>query len=105
SMLGLGDASRGALRSVIRILGLSRRYDRNPEAAERPQRTPPLKVRKYLEKLVDGSGSSLPDLMESVANLLLDTGVAPGWLLGVSNLDSGLTLLAPEGSTEWVCRR
>lgn len=101
--LGLGESSRDALRSVIRILGLSRRYNRNPEASERAQRTPPMKVRKYLEKLVDGS--SLPDLMESVAALLLDTGVAPGWLLSVSNPESGLTLVAPETASEWICRR
>lgn len=103
--LGIGDASREALRGVIRILGLSRRYDCNPNAQERPQRTPPQKVRRYLEKLVGGGGMSLGDLEEAIAVLLLDSGIAPGWLLTVSNPDSPLTLIAPESDREWVCRR
>ena len=103
--IGLGDGSRQCLQSVIRILGLSRRYDHNPQAQERTKRTPPQKVSRYLEKLVAPGGPTLAELQEEMAVLLLDSGVAPGWLLAASNPDVRLTLIRPSADLEWVCRR
>jgi DEAD/DEAH box helicase domain-containing protein len=102
--LGLGEHSRDVFRSAIRILGIAGRYEESRSMpTPRPQRTPPRALERYLRKVADVHGVRLADLQEDVAALLLDSGLAPGWILRTSDPKVSLALVEPPNDLEWQC--
>jgi DEAD/DEAH box helicase domain-containing protein len=102
---GLGAESRQVLQSAVRILGISRRFEQNPFVQGRASRTPPRNLRRYLEKVARSHSIDAHDLEADIARLLLDSGIAPEWVLRTGSPDVPLALLEPPSDSEWVCHR
>ena len=99
-------ADRGAdlleqvLRSVVRILGASRRYQgtwfRYPRATTR-RRT----VKDYLKVVAEGRCDE-EQLIDQVASTLTGS-IAPGWILQTNPVTQPLRLVPPDERQRWVC--
>lgn len=96
--LGSTEAKQ-VLSSVIRILGLRRRWvggDAQPAAKT------PRAVKGYLKAVGKQHGVDPEDLAEWVARALAEAGLLKEWLLDLTSLTAGL-LLEPCGQEEFVC--
>ena len=92
------DVARDVLRSVVRILGSSRRY---PGTFFRyPTDTPPVAVKAYLKAVAYGRCEE-DQLIERVSQTMAT--VAPQWLLNTSPVKSTLRLVSPMDRKRWVC--
>lgn len=109
------DVPQGPLQSqrwlevvsaAIRILGVSGRYD-DSESDPQPriQRTAPRAVRTYLEKIAVSDHLDLADLENAVATALVDSGMAPDWILNTRDPSLRLLLVRSTGTRRWVCSR
>jgi DEAD/DEAH box helicase domain-containing protein len=87
------------LRSVVRILGTSRRY---PGSWYRqPISTMPKAVKDYLKVVATGRCDET-ELVEQVSNTIA-AGVASGWILETRKGTSSLRIVSPASPTRWVC--
>jgi DEAD/DEAH box helicase domain-containing protein len=91
--------AREVLRSVIRILGASRRYQGTWFRHETD--TAPRAVKQYLKVVSEGRCDE-EQLIDQVASTMTGT-IAPGWLLQTNPVTSGLRLLCPADRRRWVC--
>jgi DEAD/DEAH box helicase domain-containing protein len=90
--------ARDVLRSVIRILGSSRRY---PGTYFRyPSDNVPVAVKEYLKVVAQGRCDDTR-LIECVSQTMAS--VAPQWILNTSPVKSNLRLVSPENDTRWIC--
>lgn len=93
------EASRDVLRSVIRILGMSRRY---PGTWYRfPSDNLPKTVKDYL-KAVAASRCDESELFEAASETMM-SGIAPLWILDTHPGTSRLRVVGPADSKRWVC--
>lgn len=93
------EQARDVLRSVIRILGSSRRY---PGTWFRyPTESPPKAVSDYLKAVAAGQCDEA-DLLGQVTSTVA-AGIAPGWILDTNQGTSSLRVVSPSGSSRWVC--
>ena len=91
--------AREALRSVIRILGASRRYQGTwfrYETANMPKA-----VKDYLKVVAEGRCDE-EQLIDQVAATLTGS-IAPGWILQTNPSTSGLRMVSPTSEARWVC--
>lgn len=93
------DTATQVLESVIRILGIRRRwiggeYDESANA--------PLAVRDYLKAVASRHGADAGDLEAWVAEELARSAAMTGWLLNLRSYSAPF-VLAISGSTLWVC--
>ena len=93
--------SRDVLRSVIRILGVSKRWQGGDKNAT--IRTP-RNVKSYLEAVATRHVLDVTELTEWVKATLEDRGVAKDWLVRAMGLDSSLTIVGGS-DTSWSCDR
>lgn len=105
--LGLGPVvSREVLRSSIRILGIAGRYEGSRSEPEfRAQSKPPGPLARYLKQVSVRQSVPLPDLEEDIHSLIVESGLAPGWILRTSDVDVPLALVEPPNEEEWLCER
>src|SRR5262249_7269607 len=89
------------LRSVIRILGTSRRYQGND--ARRETDNTPRNVQSYLKAVAAGRCDE-GDLIEAVAGSLTST-IAPKWDLRIKGVDSPLKIVETIDRRRWICPR
>ena len=98
------DAWAEVVAGAIRILGIAGRYDDSETMPEpRPHRTPPAPVRDYLDKVVAIHHLPVAELAEKLAVALLDSEIAPGWVLGTRDPSLPLALAKRTEDTRWVC--
>jgi DEAD/DEAH box helicase domain-containing protein len=91
------DDREEALRSVIRIFGLSRRYPGAPYEAEGPPRA----FKRYVAALAERHGiESAIEFQASIVDALRDSGALHEWTL---TLDGLKVAFKPEGVTAWRC--
>lgn len=96
-----GDARLDVVRSVIRILGLSRRYK---GARGRPgSPTMPRPVKQYLEAVAKVHSVDADLLKASVTRVLESTRSIDQWLLATQGLESPLSIVLFEGEGRWIC--
>ena len=88
------------LRSVVRILGLKRRYygTWGQEAVAMPGA-----VRDYLNRVAEGQCSA-DALVDAVTRAVLDGGIAPGWKLDTRPTAVQFRLTTPTDPQRWECR-
>jgi DEAD/DEAH box helicase domain-containing protein len=94
------ETASEVVRSVIRILGTSRRYVGGNSSSGVPEA-----VRKYLEAVADSHGIQSSDLLEVAEGSLDQTGVAPDWVLSTVSADSKLVLVVSSSDDRWTCPR
>lgn len=93
------EAARQVLRSVVRILGSTRRY---PGTYFRfPSETMPKDVKAYLKVVAEGRCDE-ERLVDAVSATLVGS-IAPGWILGIAPVTSQLRFVQPPDGTRWVC--
>jgi DEAD/DEAH box helicase domain-containing protein len=91
--------AREVLRSVVRILGTTRRY---PGTYFRyPSESIPRDVKAYLKVVAEGRCDE-EQLIDAVTSTVAGP-IAPQWILDISALGSQLRLLEPTGTARWVC--
>jgi DEAD/DEAH box helicase domain-containing protein len=93
------NVARQVSRSVVRILGISRRYQGT--WYRYPSESAPKAVRDYLTAVAAGRCDE-EHLIEQVAACLTGT-VAPGWILQTNPITSALRLVYPSDHRRWVC--
>lgn len=93
------SVAREVLRSVIRILGASRRYQGTWFRYETD--AAPRAVKHYLKVVAEGRCDE-KQLLDQVTNTIIGT-LAPGWILQTNPVTSGLRLLCPTDGRRWVC--
>jgi DEAD/DEAH box helicase domain-containing protein len=86
-----------AARSVVRILGLARRYQGSWKS---DSATMPKAVKSYLKAVALGRCDE--DALIESADRSFTMSIAPGWILITNSLTSPLSVLVG-GSTRWVC--
>ncbi len=91
--------SREVLRSVVRILGLSRRYEGS--YFRYPAEHPPRNVSDYLKAVASGRCDE-QDLIDQVSSTFAN-GIAPGWILNTSPVDSMLRIIYSSSPNRWIC--
>jgi DEAD/DEAH box helicase domain-containing protein len=96
-----GDARLDVVRSVIRILGLSRRYKGARGRTATP--TMPRPVKQYLEAVAEAHSVNTDLLKASVTKVLESTGAIDEWLISTQGLESPLSIVLSEGGSRWVC--
>jgi DEAD/DEAH box helicase domain-containing protein len=92
-------AARQALRSVLRILGASRRYQGTwfrYESANMPKA-----VKDYLKVVAEGRCDE-DQLIDQVTATMTGS-IAPGWILQTNPSTSGLRMVSPMSDVRWVC--
>lgn len=90
--------SREATQAIIRILGTSRRFVGGNSSSGVPRA-----VRSYLSAVADRHGVDADDLVAAAASTIDRPGVAPGWVLDTTSLNSRLELMVATTSERWVC--
>lgn len=98
--LGSEDLDGQVLSSVIRILGIRRRWvggDSNPITA------PPPAVKGYLKAVAELHSVKMGEIQEWVSSELVKAGLVQDWLLDLKSLAVPLVLI-PCGTEEFVCR-
>jgi DEAD/DEAH box helicase domain-containing protein len=93
------DVARQALRSVVRILGASYRYQGSK--FRYPSDNPPKNVRDYLKAVASGQCDE-DELVEQVATTF-NSAIAPGWILTSNPVESTLRVVRPSSVLRWVC--
>jgi DEAD/DEAH box helicase domain-containing protein len=95
-----GSTSREALRSVLRILGIARRFP-----GGNPSTGMPKAVKAYLTAVADRHGVDPQELIDAAASAVDRDGVAPGWSLATTSASSRLELVAAATpvTERWVC--
>ena len=94
------ELSRQVLRSVVRILGVSYRYDGSK--FRYPADNPPKNIRDYLKAVASGRCDEQELTYQVDATMM--AGIAPGWILVTNPVDSTLRVVKPGSSMRWVCR-
>jgi len=94
------DAARQILRSVVRILGASNRYQGSK--FRYPADRPPRNVTDFLKSVALGRCDE-EDLIDQVA-VTMGAGIAPGWILETNPVECTLRVVRPDLRTRWVCR-
>lgn len=98
----LGEASeRDVLRSVVRILGVGRRWT---DGERQPTVKPPRILTAYLDGLCAKHGVDKDDLVEWIKTALESVDALSGWLIRATKLGSPLSVAAA-GQQRWVCER
>jgi DEAD/DEAH box helicase domain-containing protein len=92
--------ARQVLRSVVRILGASNRYQGSK--FRYPADNPPRNVLAYLKAVAIGRCDE-QDLIEQVSSTLI-AATAPGWILTTNPVESMLRVVRPSATTRWICR-
>lgn len=87
------------LRSVVRILGATRRYQGT--WFRYPREDAPKDVKDYLEAVAAGRCDE-QRLLDAVSSTVTGS-IAPGWILQTNPVTSPLRLVRPLGDTRWVC--
>jgi DEAD/DEAH box helicase domain-containing protein len=98
------DVSAEVLASVIRILGISGRYNGNPWPRD-PVVKAPKPVRHYLEAVAARHSISADALIEAVEERIVASGIAPGWLLACDDTEVPIQFSQPQSGDVWVCKR
>ena len=88
------------VRSIIRILGTSRRYAGGNSSTGMPDA-----VKKYLRAVAELQGVDPTDLSDAVESALDQPGVAPEWMLSTASADSKLELVVATSDDRWICSR
>ncbi|MBF4766613.1 DEAD/DEAH box helicase [Nocardioides agariphilus] len=97
--LGDGDLGRQALSSVIRILGIRRRWVGSDSS---PLASPPSAVTQYLKAVAETHSVDVTELREWVSTELTKAGLLQDWLLDLKSLAVPLVLVPCTGR-EFVC--
>lgn len=92
--------ARQVLRSVVRILGTSSRYQGS--RYQYTSEAAPKIVKDYLSAVAIGRCDE-DDLIDRVSDTLVRA-IAPGWVLTTSPVESTLRIVSPTSSTRWICR-
>jgi DEAD/DEAH box helicase domain-containing protein len=92
------DAGAQALRSAIRLLGLTRRYDGARFQAEGMG----LALRRYLMAVAERQGLEPAELEQAIEEALREPGVAKEWSLALPSLQ---IVLASDDARGWRCQR
>lgn len=92
----IDQAGRETLHSVIRILGIRRRWS-GGEA--NPSTSTPRAVKNYLRAVAELHGVALPDLTDWVRGQLSKGGLVEGWLINIKALNSPLAIIPVAGRT------
>jgi DEAD/DEAH box helicase domain-containing protein len=92
--------AREALRSVVRILGVSNRYQGS--RFRYPADNVPKNVKNYLKAVAAVGRCDEDELIEQVSSTFTSS-IAPGWLLVTNPIDSALRIVRPGSNTRWVC--
>ena len=92
--------ARETLRSVVRILGVGRRYQGT--SYRYPTENAPRNVKEYLKAVAAGRCDEQDLIAEASATLTAT--IAPGWILTTALTDSTLRVVRPAMATRWVCR-
>ncbi len=88
------------VRSIIRILGTSRRYVGGYSSSGVPEA-----VKKYLLAVAQQLGIDPVDLLDSASSALDQPGVASGWVLSTASASSKLELIVSSSADRWICAR
>ena len=83
----------------MRILGLSRRYEGS--YFRYPAEHPPRNVSDYLKAVASGRCDE-QDLIDQVSSTFAN-GIAPGWILNTSPVDSMLRIIYSSSPNRWIC--
>jgi DEAD/DEAH box helicase domain-containing protein len=92
-------AALQVLRSVVRILGATRRYQGT--WFRHPRDEAPKDVKDYLAAVAEGRCDE-QQLLEAVSSTLLGS-IAPGWILQTNPVTSPLRLVQPSSDALWIC--
>lgn len=95
------ERSRQVLRSVVRILGLSGRYQGNQRFRNWSAK-PPQNVKSYL-KAVAARHCDEQNLIGAVTDTITAT-IAPGWILETNPATAPLQVTRPKSPARWICR-
>lgn len=93
------STAREVLRSVVRILGTSRRYQGTWFRYETS--STPRAVKDYLKAVAEGRCDA-DHLIEQVSSTMTSS-VAPGWILQTSPIAGALRLVCDSTRERWVC--
>ena len=96
------ETARQILRSVIRLLGVSRRFV--GAQGFRTSTKTPAPVRRYLKAVADLHRLDFDVLETWVIREVRDRGIAPDWGLRVEKPDVPLVLVR-SGRSVWICRK
>jgi DEAD/DEAH box helicase domain-containing protein len=91
-------AAREAIRSMIRILGTTRRFP-----GGYPSTTLPRAASAYLRAVGELYDVEHDELIRAAESDLNQAGVAPGWTLSTVAADSKLEFVQPTEQGRWVC--
>ena len=97
--LGSADLDGQVLSSVIRVLGIRRRW---VGGDAKPTASPPPAVKGYLKAVAEFHSVDMGDLQEWVSTELVKAGLVQDWLLDLKSLAVPLVLV-PCSSEEFVC--
>lgn len=97
------DASREVVRSVLRILGISRRFPGGSDWVDAAPKAP-REVRNYVEAVARARSVDPLELAEAVERTVTAPGVAPGWVLDTVGAASLLEIVDVPSEHRWVCQ-
>ncbi len=97
--LSSADLDGQVLSSVIRVLGIRRRW---VGGDAKPTASPPPAVKGYLKAVAEFHSVDMGDLQEWVSTELVKAGLVQDWLLDLKSLAVPLVLV-PCSSEEFVC--
>lgn len=95
------ERSKQVLRSVVRILGLSGRYE-GSHRFRHSSDNPPRNVTSYLKAAAAGRCDE-QDLIDAATDTITPS-VAPGWILSTNPATAPLQVVLPRSPARWVCR-
>ena len=91
-----------AIRSVLRILGIARRFPGGSQWADSAARMPRA-VREYLTAIADLHHVDPQELIPAAESTIATEGVAPSWTLATASAVSRLEIVAASSNKQWVC--
>lgn len=94
--------SREVVRSVLRILGINRRFPGGSQWANSGAGTPRA-VREYVEAVARRHDVDPLDLHAAVERTVVAAGVAPDWMLATVSAASQLEIVSSPGDQRWIC--
>lgn len=97
------ETSHETLRSVLRILGIGRRFPGGSQWSDSAGRMPRA-VRDYLTAVAEQQQVNMQELIAAAETTIARDGVAPGWTLATTSAVSRLEIVAASSNKRWVCK-
>jgi DEAD/DEAH box helicase domain-containing protein len=97
------ETSHEALRSVLRILGIGRRFPGGSQWSDSAGRMPRA-VRDYLTAVAGRHVVNPQEIISAAETTIAREGVAPSWTLATTSAVSQLEIVATSSNKRWVCK-